>query len=134
MRLPLADLLPHGKARYVVVDVETSGLDLARDSLIAIGAVAVNELALDLDDCFEIVLRQEKASAEAIEFLQYVSDSTLVAFRAEFDQTMLQRAVREILGTECAGRSSISRGYCRRSSPERSAVARGLASAVRHPA
>ena len=60
MRLPLADLLPHGKARYVVVDVETSGLDLAGDSLIAIGAVAVNELALDLDDCFEIVLRQEK--------------------------------------------------------------------------
>jgi hypothetical protein len=73
MRLPLADLLPHGKARCVVVDVETSGLDLARDSLIAIGAVAVNELALDLDDCFEIVLRQEKASAEAIEFLQYVT-------------------------------------------------------------
>ena len=35
-----------------------------------------------------------------IEFLQYVSDSTLVAFRAEFDQTMLQRAVREIFGTD----------------------------------
>jgi DNA polymerase III subunit epsilon len=122
MRLPPADLLPHGKARYVVVDVETSGLHLARDSVIAIGAVAVDELAIDLDDCFEIVLRQEKASADAnvlihgiggqrqrsgadpaeglVEFLEYVGDSTLVAFRAEFDQTMLERAVRETLGPE----------------------------------
>ena len=38
-RLPRADLsLPHRHARYVVVDVETTGLDMRRDLPIAIGA------------------------------------------------------------------------------------------------
>jgi len=120
VRLPPADLLSHRTARYVVVDVETSGLDLARDRVISIGAVAVNEMMLDLGDCFEILLRQEKASpapnvlihgiggdmqlggaepAEALlAFFEYAGASTLVAFRAEFDQTMLEREARETLG------------------------------------
>lgn len=40
--LPAADAtLPLAQGRVVVVDVETSGLNIARDRLIAIGAVAV---------------------------------------------------------------------------------------------
>jgi DNA polymerase-3 subunit epsilon len=120
-RLPKADLdLPHARARYVVIDTETSGLDMRRDRLIAIGATAINAGSLDLSDCFEIVLRQDKASANAnilihgiggqtqvggvepqaamLEFLAYLGRDPLVAFRAEFDRTVVERAMDSILG------------------------------------
>ena len=120
-RLPKADLgLPHARARYVVIDTETSGLDMYRDRLIAIGATAVAAGSLNLSDCFEIVLRQDQASANAnilihgiggqtqiggvepqaalLDFLGYLGKDPLVAFRAEFDRTIVERAMASILG------------------------------------
>lgn len=112
--------LAHGRARYVVVDTETSGLDVRHDQVIAIGAVAVTSGWLALSDCLEIVLRQEAPSARdnilvhriggqdqlggvepadgLLDFLEYVGASPLVAFRADFDRAMLERAARSILG------------------------------------
>jgi DNA polymerase-3 subunit epsilon len=118
---PQADFaLPHAQARYVVVDTETTGVNLVTDRLIAIGAAAVDCGCLVLSDCFETVLRQDKASATAnilihriggqtqlsgvepkegmLAFLEYLGKSPLVAFRAEFDQTMVERGMRSILG------------------------------------
>jgi DNA polymerase-3 subunit epsilon len=120
-RLPQADPgLPHERTRYVVVDTETTGLDLRRDRLIAIGAAAVTAGRLDFSDCFETVLRQVRASADAnilihgiggqtqiggiepkaamLDFLEYLGKDPLVAFRAEFDRTMIKRGMRSILG------------------------------------
>ena len=52
-------------SRFVVVDVETSGLSLTKDRLIAIGAVAVVNGKIDLDDSFEVVLQQQVTSTKA---------------------------------------------------------------------
>jgi DNA polymerase-3 subunit epsilon len=112
--------LPHGQARYVVVDTETTGLDLVHDRLIAIGAVGVGGGCVDFGDCFETVLRQDKESPDdnilihgiggqtqlggidpregMLQFLEYLRNSPLVAFRAEFDQTMVTRGLKSILG------------------------------------
>jgi DNA polymerase-3 subunit epsilon len=120
-RLPSANLAtPHLRARYIVVDTETTGLDMRRDRVIAIGAAAVSACRLPLSDCFATVLRQDEASANAnilihgiggqmqlsgvepktgmLDFLDYVGNAPLVAFRAEFDRTMLARALKSILG------------------------------------
>jgi len=120
-RLPRADLsLPHRHARYVVVDVETTGLDMRRDLPIAIGAVGFRDNAITFGDAYEVVLKQSSASADAnilihgiggqmqlagrdpalamLEFVEYAGSSPLVAFRAEFDQAMLVRAARTYLG------------------------------------
>ena len=120
-KLPPANLvLPHARARYVVVDTETTGLDMRRDRVIAIGASAVSARWLPLSDCFATVLRQDKASTNAnilihgiggqmqlsgieprtgmLDFLDYLGDAPLVAFRAEFDRTMLTRTLKSILG------------------------------------
>lgn len=56
--------------RWVVVDVETSGLDTQRDRLLAIAAIALQASdarppALVLEDSFEVVLRQDDAAANA---------------------------------------------------------------------
>ena len=120
-RLPRADLsLPHRHARYVVVDVETTGLDMRRDLPIAIGAFGFRDNAIVFGDAYEVVLKQSAASADAnilihgiggqmqlagrdpalamLEFVEYAGSSPLVAFRAEFDQAMLVRAARTYLG------------------------------------
>lgn len=112
--------VPMEQSRLVVVDVETSGLNIKKDRLIAIGAVAVVNGRVALADSLEIVLQQQKVSdkdnilihgiggevqregvppAQALlSFLEYVGKSPLVAFHTAFDQAMIGRAVRTFLG------------------------------------
>ena len=112
----------HTRGRYVVVDVESSGLNMKKDRLISIGAVAVNDGQLDFGDAFQVVLRQERVSATAnilihgiggsaqsegmdpvealLAFLEYIGKSQLVAYHAFFDQSMIDKALGEYLGAE----------------------------------
>ncbi len=118
--------LPDG-ARWVVLDVESSGLRPRQDRLLAIAAVAVHlgpdRPAIALGDSFEVVLRQraqavvpDKANilihhigvgaqqggidpAAALQaFDAYVGRSPLIAFHAAFDRAMIERACRLTLG------------------------------------
>lgn len=103
--------------RWVVVDVETSGMDVASDRLIAVGAVAMRDDGHVLPaDSFEIVIRQDQASSrENIlvhgvgvaaqlngayprtalgAFLEYVSTAPILAFHAPFDRGFLARVIK----------------------------------------
>jgi len=106
--------------RWVVVDVETSGLDPERDALISIGAVAVRHRRVVVDDSFEAVLRQDRASARhnilihgigeqaqrdgrdprevCTAFLDWAGTATRVGFHASFDRAFLARASKAWLG------------------------------------
>lgn len=122
-QLPAEDLnRAHNRCRYVVVDVESSGLDMRKDRLISIGAVALVHGKIDFKDAFQVVLRQDKASshenilihgiggmaqregmdpAEAlIAFLRYIGKSPLVAYHAFFDQALIEKAMHEYHGME----------------------------------
>jgi DNA polymerase-3 subunit epsilon len=107
-------------ARYVVLDLETTGPRMMQDTIISIGAVAVAERAIRHDDAFERVLRQAHASAHdnilvhqiggqaqaageepaaaLVDFLEHLGASIAVAFRAEFDETVLRREMETRLG------------------------------------
>lgn len=107
-------------SRFVVVDVETTGLNLITDTLISIGAVAVVNGHIELGDSFSVVLQQRVSSdkenilvhgisstaqrdgvdpVEALlAFLDYLGKSRLVAFHVAFDETMIRRAIRQYLG------------------------------------
>ena len=111
---------PHYATRYVVADVEASGLNMVRDRLISIGAVGVTDGCIANDDAFEVILRQSEVSdtenillhgiggsaqrdgidpADALlMFLEYCGKAPLVAFHAVFDQSMIERAMKEHLG------------------------------------
>jgi DNA polymerase-3 subunit epsilon len=106
-------------ARFVVVDVETTGLNLITDTLISIGAVGVVHGRIVLADSFSVVLQQRVTShkdnilvhgitgseqrdgeepAEALlSFLEFVGKDPLVAFHVAFDETMIARAIRQHL-------------------------------------
>jgi len=118
LNLPLADM------RWCVVDVETGGLNAQRDPLLAIGAVAIEHGRIALDASLEVGLTQLQSTAAAnilihgisgseqragqvphealLSWLEFAQGAPLVAFHAAFDQTVLQRAVREQLGLSIA--------------------------------
>ncbi len=115
---------PGGDARWVVLDVESSGLDPRRDRLLAIAAIALHvedgQARIALGDSFEVLLRQESVASAAPDrdnillhgigvgaqhagverpaalaaFLRFVAQAPLVAFHAAFDRAMIERACR----------------------------------------
>lgn len=120
-KIPAPDLgRSHYLNRYVVADVETSGLNMEKDKLISIGAVAVVNGLIDFNDTFEVVLRQDEVSTNEnilihgiggsaqsdgmepvdalMAFLRYLGKSPLVAYHALFDQTMIETAMKVHLG------------------------------------
>lgn len=114
----------HGQdGRWVVLDVESSGLDVHHDRLLAIAAVAVHingaTAHVELGDSFEVVLQQppmkqgpdranillhgigvgaQRAGTprpQALQaFIDYAAHSPLIAFHAGFDRAMIDRALR----------------------------------------
>jgi len=106
--------------RWIVIDVETSGLNPYSDSLLAIAAVAVEvsedfkRVSILIGDSYEAVLKQDlpsnkdnilihhigaqaqtegRSSTEVLEeFRGWLADSPLLAFHAAFDEAMIRRA------------------------------------------
>lgn len=112
--------LPLREQRFVVLDLETSGLNMQRDQLLSIGAVVIEDGAIDLAQQFECTLQRSAqkvsasvlihgiapselaagvAPAEALlAFMQFVGASPILAFHAPFDQHMLGKALKDDLG------------------------------------
>lgn len=115
------------EGRWVMLDVETSGLDPHRDRLLAIAAIAMRvewprrRLTVDLGDSFEVVLRQQEVTAakdnillhgigvqrqregmaphEGLQaFAGFVGQAPLLAFHAAFDRAMIDRHAAHHLG------------------------------------
>ena len=108
------DTAPILAGRWVVVDTETSGLDPEHDRLLAIGAVAVDDDGILLDDSFEIVLQGDPsgdaaniavhgighgAQAAGVPvrgaldaFRAWAADAPRVGFHTDFDRAVLRVA------------------------------------------
>lgn len=113
--------------RWLVLDVESSGLDASSDRLLALAAVGLRVDAarptIDVADSFEAVLRQpaeeatpDKANillhgigvgeqrrgldpADALRrFEAFAGDAPLLGFHVAFDRTMIDRAMQAGLG------------------------------------
>jgi DNA polymerase-3 subunit epsilon len=106
--------------RWVVLDLETSGLNLNKDQVLSIGAVVIEDGAVDFSQQFERTLLREQPRLGAsvlihglgpeaiaagqvpadalLDFMTFVGDSPLLAFHAPFDEHMLGRALKDSLG------------------------------------
>ena len=102
--------------RWVVVDVETTGLHATVDELISIGGVAMFDGRVVPADSIEIVIRKTSASSrdnilvhgigeqaqlsgtdpcDAMrEFMNFIGPDPLIAFHAPFDRKFLARAIK----------------------------------------
>jgi len=102
--------------RYVVFDMETSGLNWKDDVILSIGAIGINDNAIEIGDFFEIFIKQEKfnshsvafssvvkdddekfVEAEAIiQFLNFIKDATLVSHNINLDLEMINQALKRL--------------------------------------
>lgn len=114
-QLALAD------TRFVVVDTESTGLDVQKDKLLSIGAVAIEGGRLRVGDQFEAVLahadadtrptvllhgigadavRAGQAPAEALlAFYRWSGPCVFIAFHAGFDRALTERSLRDVGGS-----------------------------------
>lgn len=108
----------------VVFDLETSGLNIQKDTVLSAGAVRIEQQAIVLGKPFEAVLRVDTAlradsqlihgltradlaggedpQEALLRLLEYGQDAIWLAWHAAFDHAMLQRAVRHWLGLDAA--------------------------------
>ncbi len=105
--------------RWVVLDLETTGLNVNRDLVLSIGAVVIADGAIDLAQQFECTLQRNghkigpavllhglgpdamAAGCDPVDglldFMDFLGDSPVLAFHAPFDQRMLGRALKDTL-------------------------------------
>ncbi len=130
-RRPLVDY------SFVVLDTELTGLDRGLDEIVAIGAVRIDNLQIDLGQTFHTYVRPQRLDhteatlvhritpeqlrraptlAEVIpEFLAFVGEDLLVGHYLELDMSFLQRAVAQFyqgtLVNPCIDTMRLSQGY-----------------------
>ncbi|QGW21714.1 3'-5' exonuclease [Stutzerimonas degradans] len=113
------DGTPLREQRMVVLDLETTGLHLKRDLVISIGAVTIENAAIDFSQQFECTLNRQIKFSESVlihgiapselasglppadallSFMEFAGDSVILAFHAPFDERMLGRALKKELG------------------------------------
>lgn len=112
--------------RWVMLDVETSGLNPEKDRLLAIAAIALRvdwsrqQICIDPGDSFEVVVQQQEVTRDKENILlhgigvqrqqdglvpqmalkafgAYAGASPLLAFHAGFDRAMIERHMRQHL-------------------------------------
>ncbi|MEI2821717.1 MAG: 3'-5' exonuclease, partial [Marmoricola sp.] len=109
--------MPWRGARYVVVDVETTGLDLGKDEIISIGAVEVIDGRVSSEHFYRVVHTERPISVDAIrihcltqedlvgapavgdvlaELRELVSGAAIVAHAAWVERAFLNRQLRMV--------------------------------------
>jgi DNA polymerase-3 subunit epsilon len=119
------DDTPIDRARFVVLDAETTGLDPPTDRLITIGAVAVQHGEIVLEDSFEALIRVERNTdavtvhgvtrdqslrgmeeEDALQaFLDYVRDGVIVGHHIGHDVGTFDAACQRRWGFSLSNRS-----------------------------
>jgi len=111
---------PLSGCRMIVLDLETSGLNASKDEVIAIGAVAIEQNAIRLDDQFDLVLRRpdlditetvlihgigpealtrgHETRDALIHLLEWMNGDPILAYHSAFDKKFLEKALKTRLG------------------------------------
>ena len=106
--------------RFIVFDTETTGLNIRKDDVISIGAVALDNLEICVTDSLEICIQRDNTgdknsvvihqilSKETLngcdeiqalkQFLNFIGSSVLVAHHANFDIQMMSRILKKHYG------------------------------------
>jgi len=106
---------PLSEVRFVVLDTETTGLDMSKNRLLSIAGVGMIGFEIQLDDGFEAMVAQANVGGAdaavihglishdlagglaedeaAARFLAFAGDAVLVAHHAAFDLRMLKKAI-----------------------------------------
>jgi len=92
----------HNETRYVIVNTEASGLDLSKDRLLSVAAIAVEGGLINPRLAFCQALAPDPADALA-KLLTFVGKSPIVVFNAAFNKRVLLNTYERVLDIEPEG-------------------------------
>lgn len=87
----------HFETRYTVINTESSGLDVDRDRLLAVGAIAIDAGTLNPADSYFAPLASDPADALS-KLLAFSATGPIVVYNAALNRMMLERAFEKHLG------------------------------------
>lgn len=103
--------------RYVIFDCESTGLDYKKDRILSIGAIAIVDNVIQVNDYFEVFVIQELFKPESvpihgimrngneekiieaeaiIRFLDYIKDAILIGHHINFDLELINEALNRL--------------------------------------
>lgn len=104
--------------RYVVFDMETTGIDSKEDVILSVGAIGIKDDLIEVNDFLEIYIKQDKynrqsvalqggvvrldktekvVEAEAvIQLLNFIKNATLVSHNTNLDVEMINQALKRL--------------------------------------
>lgn len=103
--------------RFVVLSTETTGLDADQDVILSIGAIAIENNMIVVDDVFEVVLLQyvynhdhgisnefivESKQPKSLEpqaiqgFIEYLGNAVIIGHRVDFDVEIINNALHKL--------------------------------------
>jgi len=105
-----------GQKRYVIFDMETTGLDWKEDVVLSIGAIGVAGNAIEVGDFLEVQIKQDRFTSQSvamsavikdeqekvveaegmIQFLNFIKDSILVGHNVNLDIEMVNQALKRL--------------------------------------
>ena len=113
---------PYEGEEVVVLDTETTGMDPRKDEILSIGAVIVRGNRIDMGDAYEawikpqgeikeesikihgirrVDLENGREAGEVIpELLEYIGNRPIAGYYIRFDQRMISRYTRELIGVD----------------------------------
>jgi len=104
------------KKRFVIFDMEATGLDFKEDTIISIGAMGVTDGGIGISDFLQVYIETAQFSARSIatqsvvkdnnetvveaeamiQFLNFIKDATLVGHNINLDIEMINQALKRL--------------------------------------
>lgn len=98
--LPAPDLnKSHFETRYVIVNTEATGTNVARDSLLSVAAIAITREQVVPAESLYASLEPDPATA-LTNLLSFVGNDPVVVFNSAFNRRMLEHAFSQQLGVD----------------------------------
>lgn len=110
---------------WIVFDTETTGLDPSKDKILSIGAVKIKGESILVDESLDIIVNQSMDDTSAVSiheitpgklqsgvsekeavlsWLHFIENGILVAHHLNFDQTMINEAMKRIWNVEMSNK------------------------------
>lgn len=118
--------IPISQAEFVVIDVESTGLDFKKDKILSIGGVKIKNRQIEISNTFEIYLNQnefnsntvlvhgilKKSNSEKIheqdgiiKFLEFIKNNIIVGHSISFDISIINETIKRNGGSKILNKS-----------------------------
>lgn len=118
--------IPISQADFVIIDVESTGLDFKKDKILSIGGVKIKNNQIDVSNTFEIYLEQDEFNPDAalvhgilkksnsekiseqdgiIKFLKFIKNDIIVGHSISFDISIINETINRNGGNKLLNKS-----------------------------